>query len=786
MTHKLKMASLAAMAAAMVNPALAQEAPTPVAAQNDDAPAPDGDIIVTATRREQSLQATPLAVTAVTSQALVDRGINGLGDIANGTVPGMQFAPFSGTPSILAISARGIGIADSTQGTQDLVVPLYIDGVPLGRAQGLGLELIDPERIEFMRGPQGQLFGRNAEGGAIQFVSRRPTGNFGFEASGQIGNYGHNRQRLRVDLPEIANFRLQGAIVHSQHDGYTKNEPKSVYSQQADYGYLDSFGFRIAAEWAPLDGVRVNYAYDDSSITDSQPYLVWTPVAIVGLTPFSPMPAGTDNYPKRVNSPTYNEFFRSKSRGHGLTVQYAVSEAITLKSITSYREASRHGSSTLGDALVAGVSSTGIVRANGGREDMEQNQWYQEIQAIGSFDRLDLTFGGSYFGEEVDDERRSFVTGQGLNPPALGLVPGTLAGCIGVENCMTGRSEQNAKTDSFGLYAQGTYTPPILDDRLELTAGIRYSDDKKVAVRTYIQPMLLPPYTESSPSGPLPPPALFRAKRWDPAFTVKYNFTDEVNGYVRYATAYRAGGANVRSSNFSSYGEEEVESLEVGFKARMFDRRLSVNLAYYHQTVKGLQSVFQEQPTTNPSLTNSVNLATPLKVDGVEAEATLRVGQGLTLSAGYSLIDAPSFADYDNPLTPAVDITRFYAVQSPRHSGNIAMDYESPDLGLGKLAVHVEYAFSSGHWTTPGGLLVSTLAPTYRRPQTKTNMLSGRIALRDIPIGPTEGEIALFGRNLLNSTAYTFGFDGAAFGAGFAEFLPPPLSFGVELRVRFR
>lgn len=770
------------MAAAMLSPAIAQEALTPQTDTASDAGI--GDIIVTATRREQTLQATPLAVTAVTSEGLTARGINGLGDIANGTVPGMQFAPFAGTTSILAISARGIGLADPTQGTQDLVVPLYIDGVPLGRAQGLGLELIDPERIEFLRGPQGQLFGRNAEGGAIQFVARRPSGKFGFDASGQVGNYGHDRERLRVDLPEIANIKLQGSVVHSQHNAYTKNAPKGVYSQQADYGYFNSFGFRLAAEWSPFEGFRANYAYDDSDIKDSQPYMVWVPVSIVGRTPFSPMPAGDDKYPKRVNSPTFNEYFKSKSRGHGLTLQYDATDEITLKSITSYREASRHGSSTLGDALVAGASSTGILRPNA-REDVDQKQWYQELQAITSFDRLDLTVGGSYFREKVEDQRRSYLTGQGFNPPALGLSPAVLAGCIGLERCFTAHSEQNAKTDSYGVYAQGTYTPPILNDKLELTAGVRYSDDKKVAVRTYIQPALLPPYTETTPSGALPLPAVFREKRWDPAFTVKYNFTDQVNAYVRYATAYRAGGANVRSSTFTSYGAEEVESFEVGFKARALDRRLTLNVAYYHQKVKGFQSTIQEQPITNPALTNTVNSADPIKVDGIEAEAVLRVTDGLTLSAGYAYIDTPRFTQYDNPLTAAVDVTRFYSVQSPKHSGNLAADYESPDLGLGQLALHLDYALSTGHWTTPGGLLVASLGTTYKRPETKTNMLNGRAALRDIELAGTKAEIALFGKNLLDSTAYTYGFDGAASGGGFGEFLPAPLTYGIELRIRY-
>lgn len=367
-----------------------------------------GEIIVTATRRETTLQATPLAVSAVSAEALTAKGVNGLSDLSNGAVPGMQIASFAGTPSILAISARGIGISDPTQGTQELVVPLYIDGVPLGRAQGLGLELIDPERVEFLRGPQGQLFGRNAEGGAIQFVSRRPSGELHAQASVEMGSFNLNHQKLRVDLPEFANIKLQFAVTHNQHDGYTRNIPKGVYSNQTDYGLLDSFGFRVAAEWNPTDSIRVNYSYDNSDTTDSQPYMAWVPVDIIGRRAFSPMPPGFV-YPRTTTNPIFNEAFKTKANGHALTAQFEASDEITLKSISSYREASRHGSSTLSDALVAGGSSKGILNSNA-REDVDQWQVYQEVQAIGSWDHFDLTIGGTYFHEKVVDERRSRIT----------------------------------------------------------------------------------------------------------------------------------------------------------------------------------------------------------------------------------------------------------------------------------------------------------------------------------------------------------------------------------------
>ena len=760
------------------------------AAQDAAAPANNaelGDIVVTAQRREQSLQSVPLAVSAIGAEALRNRNVASLGDLSNGAVPGLRISPFSGTPSILAITARGVGLSDPTQGTQELAVPLYIDGIPLGRAQGLGLELIDPERIEFLRGPQGQLFGRNAEGGAVQFVSRRPSGEFGFDGTAAVGNFNMNREKARVDLPEIGGIRLQGSIVHNHHDAFTVNGPKGVYSQQADYGYLDSFGYRIAAEWSPVEGLRLNYAYDNTDIKDSQPYLHWVPVDIIGRTPSSPQPAFTGTYLSQTNSPTFNELFDTKSSGHGLTIQYDATQNIVLKSISSYRQASRHGSSTLGDALVAGGSSTGILRTNA-REDVDQKQWYQEVQAIGTWDNFNITMGGTYFKEKVNDRRRSYITGPGLNRPALGISPGSLAGCVGLETCLTAHSEQNATSDSYGLYTQATYTPPVLDGKLELTAGIRYSDDKKVAVRTYIQPLLLPPYTEAQPSGALPAsPALFREKRWDPAFTVKYNFTDQINAYFRFARAYRAGGANVRSSTFTSYGSEQVTAYEIGLKSRLLDDRLVLNIAAYQNNIKNLQLNIQEQPITNPSLTNTVNLPGTLKVRGIEVESNVRVTNQLTLSATYSYMDAPKWQQFDNPLTATVgDITRFYSLQTPEHSGSFAADYQSPSLGFGSVNAHLDYSWSTGYWTTPGGLLVASLGANYHRPQTKTRMLNGRLALKDLAVGSgVKAEVAVFGKNILDDTHYTYAFDGAAAGGGYGMFLVEPRTYGVELRVRY-
>ena len=742
----------------------------------------DGDIVVTAQRREQALQDVPLAVSAISSEQLENRNITGLSDISTGVVPGLQVAPFAGSNSTLLIGARGVVPLDPSQGTQELPVPLYIDGVPLGRAQGLGLELIDPERIEFLRGPQGQLFGRNAQGGAVQFVSRRPSGEFGFDARAQLGNYGLDSQRLRVDLPEFANIRLQGTIARTQRDPFTRNPGPQIYSAQRGWNYIDSLGFRIAAEWSPSEALRVNYAYDNADIDDGQGYLQYVPVDIRGRPAASPQAAFNGKYPKVAFAPTFHEGFNTKSSGHGLTIQYEASDAITLKSITSYRETSRNGSGNLGAGLPVGGSSTGYLTTSA-REDLDQNQTYQEIQFLGSWDNLDVTVGATYFNEQVEDQRRSFISGPGLNLPGLGIQPASLANCRGLLTCLTARSEQNAETDSYGIYGQITYIPSILDERLELTAGVRYTDDSKVGVRTYIAPLALPPYTATSPTGALPPIARFDEKRWDPAFVVKYNFTENVNGYFRFATGYRGGGVSVRSLGFTPYGAEETESLELGMKGRFFDNRLTLNVAAYQNDTKNQQLSFFESPLTNPSLTTTLNTPLPFKVKGVEVEASFRVVDGLNLSGTYSRTDARELFEFDNPLTVAVDPLRFYSSQVPKNAGNVAIDYMT-DMGSTELRFHMDYSFASSHHITGSGQAVAGFGPTYVRPTTKTSILNGRLSIGEIDVGPTQAEIAVFGKNILDETNFNFGFDGAASGGGFGFFVQTPRTYGLELRVK--
>jgi iron complex outermembrane recepter protein len=172
-----------AMAAALpAAPALAQET------AGDDADIGIQDIVVTAQKREENLQDTPISIVALGSDALDQKGVGSMNDLFNGSVPSLRIVPFVGRASAVSIGMRGMVPVDATQVTRDPTVGIYLDGVYLGRVQGLGMELADIERVEVLRGPQGTLFGRNTIGGAISIVSKKPTGEFGADLKAGIGN----------------------------------------------------------------------------------------------------------------------------------------------------------------------------------------------------------------------------------------------------------------------------------------------------------------------------------------------------------------------------------------------------------------------------------------------------------------------------------------------------------------------------------------------------------------------------------------------------------------------
>ena len=216
------------------------------------------DIVVTATKRETNLQQTPIAMNVVNDQLLQDRHVQSLYDLADGAVPSLRVATFEARQSALTVGIRGIVPLDANQPAREQGVGIYIDGVYLGRQHGLNAALFDVQRIEVLKGPQGTLFGRNTEGGALSIVSRAPSGEFGGRVSAGYGNYGAYTGQLHMDLPEYKGFSLKVDAV-KQYQGATTKNPMPG---QTGWNYYDRTGARLALRWKPTSDITNDFSYD--------------------------------------------------------------------------------------------------------------------------------------------------------------------------------------------------------------------------------------------------------------------------------------------------------------------------------------------------------------------------------------------------------------------------------------------------------------------------------------------------------------------------------------------
>jgi len=266
----LSITAASSMAIAIASPAFAADQAQPAAAA--DAAAPDangaatqadagpglGEIVVTATKRETNLQKTPIAINVVSAAIIADRHVQSLYDLADGGVPSLRVATFEARQSALTIGIRGIVPLDANQPAREQGVGIYLDGVYLGRQHGLNAALFDVARIEVLKGPQGTLFGRNTEGGALSLVSKTPSGEFGGRVSGGVGNYGSHNAEAHVDLPKFYNISLKfdGVL---QKQGATIADP---LPGSTGWNYYNREGLRVAARWQPADGITDDFSYD--------------------------------------------------------------------------------------------------------------------------------------------------------------------------------------------------------------------------------------------------------------------------------------------------------------------------------------------------------------------------------------------------------------------------------------------------------------------------------------------------------------------------------------------
>ena len=594
----------------------------PVSAQeNDSVSALMEEVIVTARKREEGLQSTPIAVSAFSGASLEARGIQKVDDIARIT-PNMSFDNINtngGGGNSAAIFLRGVGQRDFIP-SADPGVGLYVDGVYFARSVGSVLDLVDVDRVEVLRGPQGTLFGRNTTGGAVSIHTVKPSEEF----SGKI------RVRTgvdsRLDLVAKVNGALSDNVFASatvgsfKQDGFIVNPLNGL-----DTGDDNTLAFRGALRWIVNDDVEINLSGDYSRDRENGQARVLSrdaTRAINFIPPDPTNPASTGNGPTQhnfflgnngaiaagfpfplINIPSLRQFNSCDAAapvpglvegtdpgcvnannvalgqntgtdptfsdhdiyGFSATVDWAFNDNLALKSITAYRD--------VDSSFAHDGDNTPYFLSFVRDEIYVQSQFTQELQLLGTSydDRLNWIVGAFFFTED----------GNNFNPVDFAAVD----------------IESGARFDhkSNAFFAQGTFD---ITDKLHLTAGIRYTDDTKdFIVDPGIQtarPVLAPPGPASGVVLIDPGTTTLEADDWTPMVNLSYDWSDNAMGYVTYSEGFKSGGVQQRNAgrfgpSAPTYDPEFVESFEVGFKYANPDGTFVMNAAAFFADYTDIQ-----------------------------------------------------------------------------------------------------------------------------------------------------------------------------------------------------
>ena len=702
-----------------MSPMVASAATAPAAAPAA-APANE-EVVVTAQFRATKLQQTPLAISAITGQALAARGETNVTDIAK-TVPNTVISPLgSGWGSTLAAFIRGVGLGDNILSFEP-GVPIYIDGVYNGRPQGAIFDLLDLERVEVVRGPQGTLFGKNAIGGAVSLISKKPVGSDTGYIEASYGSYNRVNIRAAWDGAIVPDKLLMHAAFSSKNaDGYMKlldyvcvHGPGSLGNLQPAVGtknggscvtdHLGSEGVnagRLALRWIASDKFEVNLIADytrqrQESPTDKYTYIADPqafpgPQGIDGVlpnfwvnTPQQVFGAGvlydsrfvTNNpytsYAKYGTQPVDGRFAPNENNldhwGISATTDAELSPIAHLKTVTAYRRWSNQFGR--GDASPLGNSST--------FDDTRHNQFTEEVQLTGTISRLDYAVGGFYY--RAYDRNTGFdslwPTPPGLGPLPAGSFQSPAIPFLNGLGLYDHDLDDHQTTKDYAFFAHGIYH---LTDQVALTAGVRYTNDTKHAIVGVTNR-----YTNV---GDFSVPVDVHATRWNPMVELSFQATPDLLAYALYSTGFRGGGFSPRPANALQpvpFGPEDITSYELGFKSEFLEHRVRLNADIFYMQDDGQQNFKTDVDSSGATWFHELNAGNSIN-KGFEVELALRPIEGLQIDSSLGYLHYQLKDDAQSAATQICthfsDGTLCPQTRAPKWTGSLGIQYKM-DMGM--------------------------------------------------------------------------------------------------------
>jgi iron complex outermembrane receptor protein len=706
------------------------------------------EVTVTARKRTESLQDVPLSVSAISGVVLENAGVQNATDLY-ARVPGLYFAQGSitnPTASNTYLTVRGVGWNAGLEPS----VGVFIDGMYQPQI-GFDLAFLDLERVEVLRGPQGTLFGRNTQGGALSMVTRKPDQNF--------------RGNLRMEYAEFDTARLQGSM----------SGP-----------FSDTLAGSVSVEYAKTDGyirnVTLGRDQAPSERTTARAVVRWTPnedldVMFIGDTSqknYNEMMRGVPLYEKATKD--YDSFGdqdqdddTADNRGAQLNVDYDLTEQIAFTSISGLRKSEADVTpdtdSRVTDQAITIIPAvppvtSGPTALHGATTPYSISQRFasQEFRLAGTYDHWDW-LGGLYYFDQKTLENRFRNLGAGVAFPFAVYI----------------EEHFSEKRDGWAAFGQMSYRPL---PKLELTGGVRYSDENVDTGGLRLIYTAAPALTDKTGST--------GGDNVSFMGSVAYEFTDNLHTYLTYAEGWKAGGINRNPSNRAGvvpYKDESSRNYELGFKTSWLDKRLSFNGALYRIDIENQQVFnFIPNPVAGGVPISAVENAASSKVTGAEAEIFAQLFRGLTVSAAYAYANT-EFNDYTRTFSATdrfvMDGLNFE--NTPETTASASVTYEFPVFGPNKIELNADWRYV-GQVSLQDNFIGATsrnqlFIPSYDRLDVRVSYLTD-----------SNWRFSAYVDNVVNSWDYT----GASSDPYRAALFPvyaqplPPRQFGVVVSKSFK
>ena len=630
------------------------------AQQSSGAPAPDGEaasdiqkVVVTARRREESLQDVPVSVTAFSADQLSKQGVPDVTALAL-ALPNTTLKASRATNSTLTAFIRGVGQADPLAGFES-GVGIYIDDIYLARPQAAVADIYDVERIEVLRGPQGTLYGRNTIGGAVKYVTRKLGSQPDVRLRATAGNYGQLDGVVTASTPLSDTVRIGGTVARFKRDGFGTN----LYTGAENYD-KDVTALRLSTEFTPSADLFIRIAADGTQ-DDSNPKNGHR--LTVGRT--SGAPILSNEFDTRANlTQALGHDQEVKSHGVSALVEYRFNDQFSAKSITASRK----------DKSYAPIDFDALPVVD------------MEVPALYTNKQFSQEFQLTYTGERIQGVAGLYY----IDANAYNKFDTVLAGLAPTSTFTSG----DIDTKAWAAYFDGSYN---FTDAFSLSLGGRYTVDERTA-SIYRQIYL---GLAGSPEMGNPGAILFRTdtdfrngtlqrkdKKFTPRVALGYKVNADHNVYASYSEGFKGGGFDPRLNMVGTrlteaqaragYEPETIETYELGLKSAFNGGRITTNAAVFYSDYKDVQIPGSVAIDTNgdgrdDSFAGVTTNAGKAKIKGVELEAIANITRDFTIAGMYSYIDA----DYKEYIVAGVNVADQRVFQNtPKNSANLRANYD--------------------------------------------------------------------------------------------------------------